>query len=882
MVRDVRVPLSTERRASLLVLAGVVVLLLTLVMVLGPLHQRSFLEVEQVETRAQVTRVANYLGSLERLLGSSVRDWAFWTETWSYLQGDAPEYESSYLREHQAYEALAVDGLILTDLAGRIVFSGWRKAGRLVFGVAPTVGCLPPQRDERLPGPEDVLSGLCGTPLGTFLVASAPVLHNDESGPAAGWLMLSRRVDAGSFEELLGATEAEAVLYRGDRTASPDVGRALRLLAPGRTVVLPRSAERVAGYARLPDLTGPRDFVLRVETPRATVREGRAARDYMLAVMVVLGILLGGTISLLLGRVLRTEREQRRLANLHHAFLEQTQEGVLQVAMPGLRVVSANEAAAKLLGVAREALEKGTLDVLLDFRASAAEEMGRTPATVAREVMYRHPDGRLMFLELSWARVVERRTSSFLVVMRDATARHDQEQERIRYFAFYDSLTELPNRLLSRDRLEMALAHAQRHGQRVGLLSLDLDHFKVINDTLGHDLGDRLLVDVARRLEGCVRISDTVGRNGGDEFVIVLPGLTDLDGLITVAERVVRAMHDPFVFEGHERSISVSLGAATFPDSADDGDGLLRAADLAMYQAKEGGRDGYRVFEEGMENRLHDLVDLRRRLLDAIESDALTLHYQPIVCTRTGRLDTLEALVRWQREDGTLVPPGEFIPAAEATGAIVPLGEWVVNAACRQLRAWRDAGLEAPRVSVNVSPVQLNRPGLVEAVVGALTRHRLEPLDLCLEITESAAADEERALAVLTRLHELGVRIALDDFGTGFSSLAALRRLPIDTVKIDRRFVMQAEAGGGQALLLSIIKLVQQLGLRAVAEGVETAAQRAALLNAADALQGYGLARPTPAEAVPRLLTRRNHLLGLPDDAGPGRASSPPPAAGRV
>ena len=421
--------------------------------------------------------------------------------------------------------------------------------------------------------------------------------------------------------------------------------------------------------------------------------------------------------------------------------------------------------------------------------------------------------------------------------------------------AFNDSLTGLPNRALLLDRLEVALARAEREDKAVSVLFLDLDGFKVVNDSLGHVAGDRLLIDVARRLRDCLRRGDTAARIGGDEFAILLGDLGNPGRAALVAERVIAALGEPFTVLGREVFVSASIGIAQGQDDADD---LLRNADVAMYQAKRSGEGGaYATFEPRMHAAVVERLEIEADLRRAIERDELVLHYQPIIELASGRVVGLEALVRWAHPVRGLVMPLEFIPLAEETRFIVDLGRWVLREATRQAALWAaDARTERPWVSVNVSGVQLLDPGLDAEVAAALADSGLDPASLTLEITETVLAqDVAGAVDRLETLRALGASIAIDDFGTGYSSLRYLRRFPADVLKIAKPFVDGLHNETDAAIVRTIVALADSLGLQTVAEGIEDAQQLARLRELGCTLgQGYLFARPLVADDVTELL----------------------------
>lgn len=469
------------------------------------------------------------------------------------------------------------------------------------------------------------------------------------------------------------------------------------------------------------------------------------------------------------------------------------------------------------------------------------------------ELRFRHKDGRWIWLEgFSQNLLHEPSVGAIVLNYRDVSQRKETEKQ-LEYRAHYDSLTGLPNRLLFRDRLVHSLAHAQRNRVGVAVMYLDIDHFKLVNDGLGHSFGDLLLADVARRLQNSLRASDTISRIGGDEFSILLAEVTNAEAVAGVARKILDSLAKPFRVEGHELFITASVGISCHPSDGDDAETLLKCADAAMYRAKELGRNQAQLFTASMNERYVRRLALEQHLHHAIERQQLELYYQPVYDRARRRIVSLEALLRWRDPNRGLVQPSEFIELAEETGMIIPIGEWALRTACRQLRRWHDAGLSWLRVAVNISAVQLQQRDLVDIVRSAVVESSISPDMLQLEITESAAMQNfELTTKALRALREMGVGVAVDDFGTGQSSLIYLKHFPIDTVKIDKEFLREVTSDETAAAIVSyVINLAHTLQLKVVAEGVETEEQYTFLRHyACDLMQGYLFSKPLQTDAV--------------------------------
>ena len=443
-----------------------------------------------------------------------------------------------------------------------------------------------------------------------------------------------------------------------------------------------------------------------------------------------------------------------------------------------------------------------------------------------------------------------------LLIVRDISERKRAE-EQIRNLAYHDGLTGLPNRLLFNDRLTMAVAQAHRHGHRLAVLFLDVDRFKLINDSLGHSLGDRLLQGVAERLKACVREGDTVARLGGDEFTLLLPEITRALDVVNVAEKILEAVKLPFRLEGRELFVSASMGISLYPDDGTDAETLVKNADAAMYRAKEQGRDNYRLYAPAMNATALERLALESSLRKALSQGELVVYYQPLVDLRMGRVHGVEALLRWRHPERGLMAPSDFIPLAELTGQILAMGPWVLRTACAQVKAWHDRGHAQLSVAVNISARQFQQPDLVGQVKRALRETGLDPSYLDLEITESnAMQNAETTVQTLRELKELGIRISIDDFGIGYSSLSYLKRLPIDTLKIDQSFVRDITVDPDDAAIATaVIAMAHTLKLKVVAEGVETEGQGVFLAaRHCDRMQGYLFSAPLPPDECEEFL----------------------------
>ncbi len=457
----------------------------------------------------------------------------------------------------------------------------------------------------------------------------------------------------------------------------------------------------------------------------------------------------------------------------------------------------------------------------------------------------------------------ERNRQTFLGTygtIRDISERKEA-QEVINFQAYHDLLTHLPNRALLKDRLELAITQGRRNKRKLAVMFLDLDRFKVVNDTLGHSMGDRLLKAVANRLQSCLRRGDTLSRFGGDEFTLLLPEVRTRDDVVVIASKILDRLGSPFVIDGHELFVGASIGIAMYPEGGDSADSLIQNADIAMYHIKSRGKNGYQFFSEEMNHRFSTRLSMERELRAALNQGELTVHYQPQVDLESGRITGVEALVRWAHPERGLVPPSEFLPLAEETGLIIQLDEYVQRRAFENVAAWDRAGAGQVKLSVNLSAAQLEKEGFIDQFVASLRDAGLAPERVKLEITENTLMqDVEVIIPKLKQLRRLGASIAIDDFGTGYSSLSYLRQFPINTLKIDRSFVCDIrsdESEGGASIINAIVAMARGLKLGLIAEGVENRTQLNYLRQqGCTEVQGYIFSEPLPADEMCDLLCR--------------------------
>ncbi|HEY8714317.1 MAG TPA: EAL domain-containing protein [Candidatus Acidoferrum sp.] len=623
-------------------------------------------------------------------------------------------------------------------------------------------------------------------------------------------------------------------------------------------------------FAVAPDLP---ILILGGNVPEALAKEavGRGAQDYLLPDHVD---------SYSLSRAVRNAIERKSVEDALFAERERAVvtlnsigDAVLCTDISGC-VTYLNLVAESMTGWPRaEAIGKPLAEVfhIIDAATRAPAEdpvklaidLNKTVSLTLNCVLVRR-DGSEFSIEDSSAPIHDRNGSVIgaVVVFHDISAARAISNKML-YLAQHDVVTDLANRTLVNDRITQSISLARRQKKPIAVLFLDLDHFKNINDSLGHAIGDQLLLSVSKRLVASVRHSDTVSRQGGDEFVILLSEIAHAKDAATSAAKILSSLNEPHIVAGHELHIDGSIGISVFPGDGEDVETLIKNADTAMYHAKELGRNNFQFFKTEMNLAAVKRQSLEARLRRAVEREELVLHYQPKVKLKSGQITGTEALLRWRQPDGTLLPPAQFIPVAEDSGLIVPIGHWVMQEACRQARAWQDFGLRALPIAVNVSAVEFRHPGFVSRVRNILSETGLDPHLLELELTEGVLMrDVESTAVVLRELKAIGVRLAVDDFGTGYSSLSYLRRFPMDVLKIDQSFIHDLTASPDESIMVgAIINMGKSLKHVVVAEGIETAVQRAHLEAQSCAEgQGFLFSHPLAAAQFANLLK-----YGLPE-----------------
>jgi diguanylate cyclase (GGDEF)-like protein/PAS domain S-box-containing protein len=860
-------------RARSLILCCLLVVLLTAgsFQVARLTLRHSFTDMEADATRQGVERARRALETdLATLDASAVRG-AEWDEMYETMTPHPDPGRVGAKFSAPWFENSNIDVVWVRDAEGRTVYAARLDRARPArpAELAPDEAAQLAREAARIDAAagESPLARLVLLPRGALAFAVAPILKTDRSGPQAGTLLVARYLGRRTAARVAKSSQLPIALTLATGPAVlrlPESVRRWLASAPQAAAPLLRltDGQMLNGYTLLRDVSGQPLLVLSTGVHRDALRIDRTGTAIIVAVTGGFGCIVLGLL-LLVGRFSRartlTERRYRSVGR-------QLEECILLADAESGSIVEANPAGARalgfevteLIGVPLESISRGLAHARL---ARLRERL----AGSSRVLTFRRRDGRRFPAEATFSWIRLDAEELVCVVARDISARRRLERQRRAHrrrlirLAHRDSLTGLPNRLNLKSRLPKLVAAAQREGSTLALLYIDLDHFKDVNDSLGHSCGDRLLVAIAKRLRGCISADDMVVRMSGDEFIVIAQGLPAASAVDYIARRIQEALSAPIEIEGVRLSIISSIGISLCPADGTNLEQLLKHADIALYRAKSRGRGNHQFFTGDMQAELSDRLELEHALRRAIDGGQLFIEYQPSFDLDTGAPAGFEALVRWNHPHLGIVPPGRFIPIAEQGNLILELGLWVLRHVCRQLADWHLEGLPLLPVSINVTPRQFEHGRLVDTVAGLTREFDIDANLLHFEITESAAMQHsEQHLGALQALRQLGSRILIDDFGTGYSSLSYLKHLPIDTLKIDRAFVRDMATDSNDAAIVSaIIGIARSLGLHTVAEGVETQQQLDCLRKlGCKTAQGFFFSRPLPAPAARVLLEK--------------------------
>jgi diguanylate cyclase (GGDEF)-like protein/PAS domain S-box-containing protein len=876
----------------------------------------NFIILEEKQTTSDIETATKVIFNQIDQLNLHAKDWATWDDSYNFLLDGNQEYIDSNLT-NEAFDSIQINFIIFASSDGTVV----QAKG---YDLEQQKDLVVPQSliDQHLHAGqfllknnslEETVTGLVLIPEGVLLVASRPILQNDGTGPSYGSLIIGRYLDTAEIQELsdLSNLHIQTVLFN-DPTIPQDFNEAKEALNPGKNVFISTVDDQlINGYALLYDVYNNPVVIVKVDRSRDIYQKGVASFSIFTMIALVMGALFG----LLFMHFLDT-RVLKRMEFLSEEITQMGLNGDLssRVSVRGADEISFlaseinktffalenSETALRQNEERLRLLVDGAEDTIFlqdlegtyiyyngptQYRLSLQDVLGKKPCdlfdpqnaegimqsihnvvesgvSISNELTSRHLGSDQWFSNLIYP--VKNSAGEILAVgtiSRNITA-YKHMEERLRFAALHDPLTNLPNRAYFMEQLVRLTDVTKGNDQySSALLTLDLDRFKDVNDTLGHPVGDLLLIEVGQQLRECLRPEDTIARLGGDEFGILLKKISGIQEVTMVADRIQQKFAKPIKLQGQALFITASIGIALLSSEHNNAEDLLRDADIAMYHAKRGGKNRYHLFDREIHKNGQSILKLESNLRQAIDHEEFLLYFQPVFSTKGKKISYLEALIRWNSPDLGIVSPADFIPIAEETGLIVPIGEWVLRKACAQLKIWRDEGYTDLQVAVNISARQLYDQNLVELVHSILQTTGLPGEALQLEITESVTMrDFEKTAGIFNDLSQMGVQISIDDFGTSYSSLNYLRRFAVKRLKIDRSFLRDiSDDMEGAAIIVAIITIGHMLNMMIVAEGVETEKQLSFLVaQKCDEVQGFLFSQPLPIFEVKGALQKND------------------------
>lgn len=796
---------------------------------------RSFLALEQDRADRDLGRVDQALDQVNYALYTYTSDWTHWNDLYDYIGGKKPEF--------------VPDNLNMTAFVNSHVnlISYWDNHGKLVVGsavdtenqrfIAFPAGLekyvFPKSLLLSFDDPNKEVRGYILTSRGIMLVASSAITDGDKLLPPTGSSIFGRNLDQALVDKIAETTKVDVSLFlKPEIEKSPALTKIFEnLTKTNKHYSEPINETLLEGYTLIRDIYDEPIGMFRMKTPRAIYGSGVQAVNYYLSTFVFLGVIFSVFMLWLLRELIikRLEKLDRQVAKIgaNNAIKERVD-------------ASGND---ELSSVSTE------INHMLDIIQASQEQLENR---VEERTLELQKTNIKLQEEITERKSVERE----LIIHKEHLVR----------LAHYDNLTSLPNRVFFNEILNKAISHAKRNKKVLAVLFIDLDRFKTINDALGHTVGDLVLKEMGARFSNLLRAGDILARLGGDEFIVLLNDLEDVNQAAAVANKVLVASAQPVNVESHEFFITASIGISIFPDDGASLEDLQKNADMAMYKSKKNGGGVFHFYSHDMDTAANEHIKLESALRKGIQNGELVLHYQPQLDLKDGKIKRVEALVRWESPELGLVSPAAFIPLAEETGLIMPIGEWALHEACRTAKQWIDNGYEPISIAVNVSPKQFRYQDIVSIVKEAITKSNLPGEYLEVEITETAVMDNvENAIEKLKNLREMGVHVSVDDFGTGYTSISYLKQYPINTLKIDQSFIKGIPQNPHDiGITTAVIALGHNLGLEIVAEGVETIEQMQFLSeHGCDMIQGYYISRPLPANKITEQFAKAKQPLEL-------------------
>ncbi len=838
---------------------------------------RNFEDIETAATEQKAQQLYQAFNSDLRQLSISTRDYTQWDSAADFVTGRNPNFlVGNFTRETMS--AMHVDLVWIVDRDGNDLYSSFhdRHADKLIEP-APAALLVDLRRVIRIDAALDKsqpVERLLRTHSGPVGFSAMEISRSDLSGPTGAVILFARYIDAddvGRISATLRMTVHLDALGTAIEPMSPNlpspVRQWIRRPHPASTMVWNSGSDQTTAYAMAHDIDGDPLVLFSSSAPRSIYRLGQHATGLMVASIALL-LLIGSSCVLWLALRLRRSFAATDAAEQRYASIAAQLHEAITLAEPGTgRIIEANGAVLRAMDCTLEAIREHTVfDLYPDLTREALDKVATDgSARVVLESRMRNPGGCTTDAEVAVTHMSDSANRLWCLVGRDVSHRREAQlqqrasHKKLVHIAQHDPLTGLPNRLYLSARLPRALRLAAQSKRMLALIYLDVDHFKNINDSRGHGAGDALLQVIAKRLRSTVQVQDAVLRMGGDEFVIIASLLPDVEAVHSLAMRLQAAIQAPLKLDDAPLEISASLGIALYPNDGLDMEALLKHADIALYQAKAAGRRCHRLFSPDMLVRVSESVAMEQALRRGIGTEQFSMDYQPVIDMKTGRVSSLEALMRWRHPDLGQVPPGQFIPVADSSGLTVELGLQGLRIVLAQLRAWQDADVPIVPIAVNISPVQLEQSDFCSSVLQLATEHQVDPRWLHFEITETALLkDPDGLVGTLQTLRALGSQVLIDDFGTGYSGLSYLARLPVDSIKIDRSFISDLGKNAARTPIIdAVIEIARKLNMTVVAEGVETQQQAFILQEqGCDFAQGYFYSRPVSAQHCRTLLEK--------------------------
>jgi diguanylate cyclase (GGDEF)-like protein len=844
---------------------------------------KSFERVEAAETGRKAAQVSRAFEAELRELAISDLDYATWDDSEQFVHDRNQHFVDGNL-VRQNFLGLHVDLIWIVDRDGHEIYSGFTdRSGAPVQSPAPREYLqglerfLPPLNSMDFAP----LNGLMATSRGLVAVSAQEIQRTDLTQPTGATMLFARFIEASDIQRVSETSQLPVIITY---LAGPNSARA-NLPGPVRawldagdltqqTLVFANSDRQITGYAVVRDRNGHPIALFSTQSGRDIFALGRHTTWMMLAAIIAMFVAFGAAVIWLILRLHRSFVAQTSVEQRYRNVAAQLPQAIVLLDGGTLEIIEANETALRALKCTRERVDRYRVqDIFPDLTTEILTAALSTPGQRAiHQSRVRSDDERWSDAEVAVSCLDIQGQIVLTLVAHDISHRkaaqeHERESRRkLSRLAQHDSLTGLPNRLFLNNKMPRVLQNINSSDHLLALFYVDVDNFKNINDSLGHGPGDQLLQTIARRMRAAVSAHDVVARMGGDEFVVVAPLMPDLAAIDTLARRLQIAVRAPIAVDGETVAVTASLGIAVYPADGPDFKALQKHADIALYQAKEAGRDCHRFFSADMDVRVSEHVALEQALRHAIGTSQIFMEYQPVVDLGTGLLSSLEALMRWRHPERGLIPPIQFIPVAEKSGLIAELGLQGLTQVIAQIRAWLDHDVPIVPVAINVSPMQLQRTDFAQIVSQLSAKHGIDPRWLRFEITESAMMNEpEKFIRILTALRALGSQVLIDDFGTGYSSLSYLNQLPLDTLKIDRAFVRDLGSASSRTQLIhSVIDMAKKLHLKTIAEGVETPEQASLLREyGCDYAQGYLYGRAVGARQCRALLRELKRIRPL-------------------